>query len=129
MAGLEVEQRDINEVVAYVAEVMGVDSVELLAPTRRRRRVAEARMIGYWVLRHGLQMSLTEIARAFNRKCHRSVMSGLNRVDKTPALRNVAEPLAAAERAGQEARRRARLVSVAWARQQATVEPRGGVQG
>lgn len=53
----------------------GVTMNELMS-RRRHQRIALARMEGYWRAREETSASFPEIARAFNRDCHTTVMSG-----------------------------------------------------
>ncbi len=76
----------MNEPLAIIrdqtARFAGVTVSDLLKPTRGRRRVHWARQVGYWVARETTGSSYPEIARAFGRSSHTTVLEGVRVVKR-----------------------------------------------
>lgn len=70
-----------GEVLEVVGERLGVSREELLSPARNTR-VSRARQLAMYLTRELTDLSLPQIARAFNRRDHTTVMHAIKRVEE-----------------------------------------------
>jgi chromosomal replication initiator protein len=89
----------VEEIQRQVADRLGVSVDEMLSRTRRAAPVARARQLAMYLSRQLTDLSLPEIARAFNRSDHTTVMHAIRRVEERtladPALARTLEQLGA----------------------------------
>lgn len=80
--------RAAHRAIRAVSEVYGVHAKHVL-DRRRTTRVAEARIVAYYLLRTrgepGWPFSLPEIARVFRRSHHTTVLYGVRRIQRRAA--------------------------------------------
>jgi len=69
----------VREVVAAVAQCYGVQIVDVLS-SRRYRRIAAPRAVAMYLARRHTGRSYPELARAFGRRCHTTVISAVQKV-------------------------------------------------
>ena len=70
-----------EDVLGAVSERLGVSRDELLSPARDSR-ISRARQLAMYLTRDLTDLSLPEIARAFNRRDHTTVMHAIKRVEE-----------------------------------------------
>lgn len=70
----------VHEIVALVSSRTQVPTQDILGDCREPA-IADARHIAVYLCRRLLRMSYPELARAFNRRCHSSVMHSVSRVE------------------------------------------------
>jgi len=73
-----------SEVVDDVAVAFGLSRAELLSNSRSAR-VTRPRMAGYWLIRETLKRSYHEIARAFRRENHATILHGCRETEQSLA--------------------------------------------
>jgi chromosomal replication initiator protein len=71
----------VEQVLDAVAEALETTPEAMLSPSRVRR-VARARQVAMYLTREHTDLSLPEIARAFNRRDHTTVMHAVKRVEQ-----------------------------------------------
>jgi len=69
-----------QEIIAQEATRAGLTAADLIG-ARRIKRIVRARHRAMWRCRHELGMGLQEIANAFNRKDHTTVLHAIRKID------------------------------------------------
>lgn len=80
LKGIPAATGPIHAIKQQICLKYGISMTELLS-RRRLRKLAEARFEGYWRARNETTASLPEIARAFGRSDHATIIHGIARYE------------------------------------------------